>query len=61
MRYKAKKDVLVSGTNSKGEAVGPISFKTGSYATTDDDEIALLDTCATDPNNPIGFDPKEAK
>ena len=61
MRYKAKKDVLVSGTNPKGEAVGPISFKTGSYSTTDDDEIALLDTCATDPDNPIGFDPKEEK
>ena len=62
MRYKARdKTVLVSGTNLKGEAVGPISFKTGSYTTTDDDEIALLDACATDPDNPIGFDPKEAK
>ena len=58
MRYKAKKDVLVSGTNARGEEVGPISFKTGSYSTTDDDEIALLDACATDPVNPIGFDPK---
>jgi len=60
VRYKAKdKTVQVGGNNSKGEVVGPISFKTGSYTTTDDDEIALLDTCATDPDNPIGFDPKE--
>ena len=61
MRYKARKDVQVGGNNSKGDQVGPISFKTGSYSTTDDDEIALLDACATDPANPIGFDPKEAK
>lgn len=59
MRYKAKQAVTISGTNSKGEAVGPIQFKNGVYTTTDDDEIALLDTCATDPDNPIGFDPKE--
>ena len=60
MRYKAKdKTVQVGGNNAKGAVVGPISFKTGSYTTTDDDEIALLDTCATDPDNPIGFDPKE--
>jgi hypothetical protein len=60
VRYKAKKDVQVGGNDSKGEVVGPISFKTGSYITTDDAEIALLDACATDPDNPIGFDPKEA-
>ena len=59
MRYKAAKDVQVAGNNGKGEVVGPISFKSGSYTTTDDDEIALLDACATDPDNPIGFDPKE--
>lgn len=59
MRYKARKDVAVSGANRKGEVIGPISFKTGSYSTTDPDEIALLDELATDPNNPIGFDPKE--
>ena len=58
MRYKAKKDVEVSGANSKGDVVGPISFKTGSYSTTDKDEIALLDALATD-DGPIGFDPKE--
>lgn len=60
-RYKAAKAkaVEVSGANAKGEVVGPISFKTGTYATTDPDEIALLDGLATDPDNPIGFDPKE--
>jgi hypothetical protein len=59
VRYKAKKDVEVGGNNAKGEVVGPISFKTGSYETKKDDEIALLDAVATDPDNPIGFDPKE--
>ena len=59
MRYKANKNVQVGGNNGKGEVVGPISFKNGTYTTTDDDEIALLDACATDPDNPIGFDPKE--
>ena len=59
MRYKARKDVEVSGANARGEVVGPISFKTGSYTTTDPDEIALLDELATDKDNPIGFDPKE--
>jgi len=61
VRYKARKDVEVEGPNRKGEVIGPISFKTGSFSTTDPDEIALLDELATDPNNPIGFDPKEAK
>ena len=62
MRYKTKdKTVEVSGATRSGETVGPISFKTGSYTTTDPDEIALLDGLATDPANPIGFDPKEAK
>jgi hypothetical protein len=61
VRYKAKnKNVRVGGNNAQGEVVGPISFKNGTYTTTDDDEIALLDACATDPDNPIGFDPKEA-
>lgn len=60
MRYKSRnKTVEVEGPNAKGEVIGPISFKTGSYSTTDPDEIALLDTLATDPANPIGFDPKE--
>jgi hypothetical protein len=59
MRYVATPDVIVSGTNQKGAAVGPISFKKGYYETKKADEIALLDECATDPNNPIGFNPKE--
>ena len=59
MRYKATKDVAVSGGNARGEVIGPIEFKSGSYSTTDPDEIALLDALATDPGNPIGFDPKE--
>jgi hypothetical protein len=57
--YKAKKDVVVAGCNGKGETVGPISFKSGSYSTTDEEEVALLDECATDASNPIGFAPKE--
>ena len=61
MRYVAPKDVEVSGTNPRGETIGPISFKTGHYATRKQDEIALLDELATDPNNPIGFDPKESE
>lgn len=60
MRYKARKDVEVSGSNARGEVVGPISFVKGSYTTSDPDEIALLDELATDKDNPIGFDPKEA-
>ena len=60
MRYKSRnKTFEVEGLNAKGEVIGPISFKTGSYSTTDPDEIALLDILATDPANPIGFDPKE--
>ena len=59
MRYVAPKDVQVSGANAKGAVVGPISFAKGYYETKKEDEIALLDACATDPANPIGFDPKE--
>jgi hypothetical protein len=58
VRYKARKDVQVSSVNSKAEVIS-ISFKTGSYTTTDPDEIALLDELATSKANPIGFDPKE--
>jgi hypothetical protein len=58
--YKSKdKTVEIQSTNAKGETVGPVSFKTGRYSTTDEDEITMLDACATDPDNPIGFDPKE--
>jgi len=59
MRYKAAKDVVVGMTNAKGESVGPVSFAKGTYDTSDPDEIAMLDACAEDPNNPVGFDPKE--
>ena len=60
MKYATKdKTVEVSGGNSNGEVLGPISFKSGSYTTNKPDEIALLDGLATDPDNPIGFDPKE--
>jgi len=60
--YKSRdKTVEVEGPNNKGEVVGPISFKTGYYTTTKPDEIALLDELATDPANPIGFDPKESE
>ena len=60
MKYASKdKTVEISGANAKGEVLGPISFKSGSYTTSNPDEITLLDGLATDPDNPIGFDPKE--
>jgi hypothetical protein len=60
MKYSTKdKTVEIEGPNNRGEVIGPISFKTGSYTTTKPDEIALLDALATDPDNPIGFDPKD--
>jgi len=62
LRYKTRdKTVEVGGSTRYGETIGPISFKTGSYSTTDPDEIAFLDELATSKDNPIGFDPKEAK
>jgi len=62
VRYKSRDKTLeVSGANRYGEVIGPISFKTGSYSTTDPDEISLLDELATTKDNPIGFDPTEAK
>ena len=60
MRYKATKDVEVESAGRGGAVVGPISFDKGYYETSDEDEITVLDACATDPDNPIGFDPKEA-
>ncbi len=58
--YKSKdKTVQVSGAGPKGEAVGPISFKTGSYTTKDEMEAGVLDALALLPDSPIGFDPKE--
>lgn len=60
LTYKSKDKTLeLSGTNSKGEEVR-VSFSKGSYTTNDDDEVALLDACATDPTHPIAFDQKEA-
>lgn len=59
MRYKAPKGTEVSSCNAKGETV-TASFKAGTYATDDSDEISMLDACAEDPANPIGFDPKES-
>ncbi|MGH2373044.1 MAG: hypothetical protein ACRDIC_06140 [bacterium] len=58
MRYKAEKTVQITGANKKGDALGPISFSKGFYETEDEDEIALLDALATDPDHPVGFDPK---
>jgi hypothetical protein len=60
VKYASKdKTVEVSGGTRDGKAIGPISFKSGSYTTSKADEIELLDALATDPDNPIGFDPKE--
>jgi hypothetical protein len=56
--YKADKDVEVGGTTREGKPVS-ISFSKGSYSTKKDDEVAILDALATDPSNPIGFDPKD--
>ncbi len=59
MKYASKdKTVEVSGGTRQGKVLGPISFKSGSYSTTNADEIELLDALATDPANPIGFDPE---
>jgi len=57
--YTCKDRTLeVSGTNAKGEEVR-VSFAKGTYTTKKDDEVALLDACATDPTHPIAFDQKE--
>lgn len=58
--YKSRdKTVQVSGAGSKGEAVGPISFKTGSYSTKDENEALVLDALALLDASPISFDQKE--
>lgn len=59
MRYTADKTIQITGANSKGDALGPISFSKGFYETKDPDEIMLLDSLATDPAHPVGFDPKD--
>lgn len=59
-RYLAKdKTVIVSGTGSKGQAVGPITFEKGSYTTKDEAECAVLDALALLPDSPVSFDQKE--
>lgn len=58
MRYKATKDVTLSGVGRNGAAL-EVSFEKGYYETKDEDEIALLDRLATDPDHPVGFDPKD--
>lgn len=58
--YKSKdKTVSVTGAGSKGEAVGPISFKSGSYSTKDENEALVLDALALLDDSPIAFDQKE--
>lgn len=58
--YKSKdKTVTVSGSGPKGEAVGPISFKSGSYTTKDEAEAHVLDNLALDAGSPVSFDQKE--
>ena len=58
--YRCKDKTLeVSSCNNQGEEVR-VSFAKGSYTTKDEDEVALLDACATDPTHPIAFDQKEA-
>jgi hypothetical protein len=59
MRYKADKTVRITGANRRGDALGPISFEKGYYETKDADEIELLDGLASDPDHPVGFDPKD--
>jgi hypothetical protein len=60
VRYIVKdKTVQLGGTNRRGEVIGPISFSKGYYETKDDDEIELLDGLATEPDHPVGFDPKD--
>lgn len=53
------KSVQISGTGPKGEAVGPISFKNGSYTTKDAAEAGVLDALALLPDSPISFDQSE--
>ena len=59
-KYLSKdKTVVVSGTGSKGEAVGQISFEKGYYSTKDEAEIAVLDDLALLPGSPVSFDQKD--
>jgi len=53
------KTAEISGAGPNGEAVGPISFKSGSYSTTKEEEAHVLDAVAEDPTTVISFDQKE--
>jgi hypothetical protein len=55
------KTAVVSGAGPKGEAIGPISFKSGSYTTKDEAEAYMLDHLALDGLSIIQFDQEEAK
>jgi hypothetical protein len=58
--YRSKdKSVLISGTGPKGEAVGPITFKNGTYSTKDEVECGVLDELALLPDSPISFVQKD--
>jgi hypothetical protein len=59
-KYRSKdKTAEVSGAGPNGEAIGPISFKTGVYTTDDEHEAFVLDPVALDESTPISFDQKE--
>jgi hypothetical protein len=58
MKYRAAKDVLISSTGKGGDAF-EFDFSKGYIETKDEDEIEVLDRLATDPDNPVGFDPKD--
>jgi hypothetical protein len=59
-KYRSKdKTVEISGAGPNGEAIGPISFKSGTYSTDDELEAFVLDPVAIDETTPISFDQKE--
>jgi hypothetical protein len=58
MKYRASKDIRISSTNRDGEAF-EFDFSKGYIETRDEDEIEILDRLATDPDHPVGFDPKD--
>ena len=57
-KYKATKDIEVSGCNAAGEEVR-VSFAKGDVTTSKPDEVALLDSVADDPDNPVGHADKD--
>lgn len=61
-KYKSTdKTVEVSGVGPNGDVVGPISFKTGTYATKNEDEAHVLDALALIEDSPVSFDQGEEK